>query len=221
MLLSLQRSIASAEEAVSRLRFNKKSPLDHFTVGLFVSLIERASSIHLLLCEKRGTDAKLILRSALEVLVELEILAVNPDHIWNVQHDFCKKQILILEMAECGNPYLAEIKSSPDLERHRQVWKMKLNETIEKGGKSLKVELKFAMAGRKYDYDALYRNFSHSAHASYAGIIDEVFEVDPEKDDFEISLYSVSPEHALENIAVTASVCVDDAIKAVSRYLGR
>lgn len=221
MLLNLQAKIASAEETASHIRFEKTSSFDHFSVGLFVAVVERASAVRLLLEAGHCNEAKLILRSALELLVEIELLASDRTHIWNVQFEFCKKQLLLLNKAEAGNPYLYEIKLNFDLSEQRALWENKLEQIKNEGGKSVKVEKRFALTGRQAEYDALYRSFSQSVHASYSGIINDVFAVDQLKSDFEVSLYEPQSEEAVDLIADTMSACLDAAEKAISPYVKR
>jgi hypothetical protein len=208
VLVALQKEIALCEELVARIRFDKNSFAQHYKVGLFVTGIQKANAIFLLLKHGAIAESRQLLRSSLEISIELELLKQDKDHIWNAQVSFAKEQLKTLSYARMGNPFLHEIARKMNIAEQEAIWKKKLADAKQMGGKHLRVSDKFYRLKRSHEYEALYASLSKSVHSSYSGVIHDAFEVDQENGTFDVALYSEPSLESVELVAQTACGCL-------------
>jgi hypothetical protein len=216
LLIPLQREISLCEDAAAKIRFDKNSFAQHYRVGLFVTGIHKANAVYALLQYESAAEARQILRSSLEILVELELFAQDETHKWNAQVAFAREQLKTLRYAKEGNPNLAEISSKMNIKEQEATWTEKLEQAKQMGGKELTVSEKFRLLKRHHEYEALYASLSKSVHSSYAGVIHDAFDVDHENGRFDVALYPKPSEETVTMIIETACVCLSGARKTVS-----
>lgn len=204
-LLLLQREIAICEEHVREIQFDKRSISQHYRIGLFVTAIQNANAIFLLLTHGMTAESRQILRALLETSIELELLKQDTGHIWNAQVAFAKDQLKTLKYAKSGNPLLSEISSKINISEHESIWERQLQQAKQMGGKALRIYEKFNRLKRSHEYEALYASLSTSVHSSYAGVIHDAFEVDSINDTFDVALYSEPSVDTVELLSATAA----------------
>jgi hypothetical protein len=214
-LVQLQKEIVLCEELVSKIRFDKNSFAQHYKVGLFVTGIQKSNAIFLLLHHGAIAESRQLLRSLLEISIELELLNQDKDHKWNAQVSFAKDQLKTLGYAKMGNPFLHEIACKMNIAEQEAIWKKKLEDAKQMGGKDLRVSEKFQRLKRSHEYEALYASLSKSVHSSYAGVIHDAFEVDQENGTFDVALYTEPSADSIELIAQTTCGCLSMAREAV------
>lgn len=220
VLSQLQKEIASCEDLASIIRFDKNSFDQHYKVGLFVTGIQKSNAIFLLLQHGAIAEARQLLRSLLEISIELELLNQDKNHKWNAQVSFAIDQLKTLRYAKMGNPFLHEIACKMNIAEQEAIWKNKLEEAKQMGGKDLRISDKFNRIKRSHEYEALYASLSKSVHSSYAGIIHDAFEVDQENGSFDITLYSEPSVESTELIAQTTCGCLSMVRDAVGDLAG-
>ena len=188
-IAKLDEAVARGEAACAAFHFNRDLFFHQLIVGYTLWIVESASSVAVLLKHDRVSDSKTLLRAMLECYVDLDLLKQDRAHIWNIQFDFCTRIIRQLEQAKSGNPFAAAIAEKIDTVAEMTEWQRKKAKVYALGGRSINTEQKFTRLGLKNDYEVVYRSLSQSAHSTFAGIVARSFEIDPKKQDFQITLY--------------------------------
>lgn len=155
----------------------------------------------------------------IECWVELELLNVDADHIWNIQFDFCKHVLMQLEEAQRGNPIAAEIAKKPAMMSAIGEWKQKKENCYNKGGRSLKVENKFNKLKLSDEYEMIYRSLSQSVHSTFAGVVARSFKVDFVDDTYEAILYRQLEPESVDVIIDTSINLIDRCIDLSAKLL--
>jgi hypothetical protein len=212
----IDQAIKLSIEAARLIKFNKDSLYDQVRVSYFLTLIEQAHAIAILVSEGHAIDANILLRSMLETFVDLRVLLDDRQHIYNIQYDFLRNQIKQLEIAEAGNKYAGEVAIKLDTKKELAEAKKKFLDIQLAGGKRISIEKKFNKAGLKDEYEAIYRSLCSHTHPSYSGIIDRHFRINKVTNELEVCLFQEAERISIDVICHTSSSILNEATKMLT-----
>lgn len=157
--------------AADTLSFNLRDSASFAAIALYCSLLEAGWSCLALLEKKLGYHAYPLLRSVLEVSVEIDCLLDNPDHANNIELANSLERQKMFSRASSGNPYLASIGKMDNLAEKIIETDAEIKALRSKGAKKLSTETKFHKVGRQVDYDGLWRMLGNDVHGNLNALI--------------------------------------------------
>ncbi|MCI2400379.1 DUF5677 domain-containing protein [Aliiroseovarius subalbicans] len=217
-LPDVEGRILGAIDQLQNTKFDKQKFRHQIFVGLSASLLERCHAVVFLLKNGKGFDAKIILRSALEHLVELRNLCDFPDYHLHLQASFLRGIRTQLREATKGNPFFARIASELPIEDEIASTDKKMKEVEEMGGKALSITDKFNRTGMTHEYESVYRSLSLQVHPSYSGIIERHFDIDPSTGDFTVRGFQMPRDDGIAVLTDTTGQLVDHVVELLTRY---
>ena len=187
-----------------RIVFDKTVPLDLHRMSLYGSLIEFVGGICTLLEKQATIGVSSLLRSFLEAYVDLENLLQDPGYVKNMEASNSAEWLKILKAAKAGgNPYLAGIEASPDLDEQIRKHETSIQNLKKEGRSVLNVFERFRNAKMEEEYRSLYNMLSSDAHSNMRALMGR--HVEPTTKDFEVVYYKDIPLESFLYIVDTAS----------------
>lgn len=218
-LSDLTRTLEQCVSVIQEARVNK----DHFPTLLiasfFLTIIEQGYSIEVLCRHERYFDAKIILRSSLEHLIEMKLLAAgDPKHSERLKLEFNEHQQRSLNAAKSGNPYAAKIAAKIPIEKELDALAEYKTGIEERGGKKVTSHDRFKDAGFSNEYQVIYSNLSKLAHPTFAGAIERHLVCDDSSDGFSIHCNRMAEPETIDVVIDTATGILSAALDAFTNH---
>lgn len=199
----------------------KHNPYRIRILQMFSTLFDMTKDYILLLERRRFIIVPLILRSAMDTLVDLKLLLSNPDNIYHVEAQRLKRQKEALEY-EMDIDSLATEKSSSDrdqslFERHEALAR-DLEDLKVKGYAPLSERAKFEKAGMVDLYRTYFLAFSMESHNN-AAALDSRHLVRDEKGDLLVLFDRVGTDNDFEMWTSLVAIFYVEATRVVSNLL--
>lgn len=218
-LNDLSQKLSQCVSAVEVARVNK----DHFPTLLitsfFLTIIEQGWSIEVLCRNERYFDAKIILRSSLEHLIEMKLLAAgDPKYAERLKLEFNQHQQKSLNAAKSGNPYAAKIAAKIPIGTELDSLAEYMTGIEERGGKKITSHDRFKDAGFPNEYQVLYSDLSKLAHPTFAGAIERHLVLDDTGDGFSIHSNQMAEPETIDVVIDTAIGILSSALEAFTNH---
>ena len=209
-----ERLVPLAESIV----FDKTATVDLHRLSLYGSLIEFAGGICTLLENQANIGVTSLLRSFIESYVELENLIRDPDYVKNMESSYSAEWLKVLKAAKAGgNPYLAGVAKSLDLDDQIEKHEGRLQELRKCGRPVLSIFAKFKAAGMEEEYRSLYNMLSSDAHSNMRALLGR--HVEASGDDFDVVYYKdISLKACIYVLDTTAGLLVGISMKIHAQY---
>ena len=177
----------SNEKAVL-FKFESRSKLAAYSMGIYCTLIELSESFSKLVESQCYSGSLSVYRTFLENHVDLQNLVNNEHYVNQLDYDNCRQKKRNLEAAQNDNPYLKSIKKYAI----DALPKLDIEIAELKGNPDFKVlstiKSKFQLAGMDKEYSGLYPLLSAESHCSLEAIFSRHFEKCTESDEVKISI---------------------------------
>jgi len=210
-LSDLAQKLSQCVLAVEDARVNKGYFPILLITSFFLTIIEQGWSIEVLCRNERYFDAKIILRSSLEHLIEMKLLAAgDPKHTERLKLEYNQHLTKSLSDAKAGNPYASKIAEKIELDTELDTELEALAEykkgIEERGGKKINSHDRFKAAGFSNEYQVMYSDLSKLAHPTFAGVIERNLVLDDSTSGFTIHCNRLAE---IETIDVTIGTAID------------
>jgi Family of unknown function (DUF5677) len=212
-LTDVNRVADECEEIASRMKFDRNNSYHLLLVGAFLSLVERARAIAVLIEHGMTSDARTILRALLETGVEIIYLCDDKEREFNSQFNFVKSMLIRLREAKRGNKYYSGFSATIDIDAEIKKWERKKKEVVDAGGKQVGIEDKFKVIGWSDEYEAIYRSHSDAIHPSFAGMIDRSFRIVNNDEGHQIVLYKEAEPETMNVICHTTCRILTNSVE--------
>lgn len=192
-MLELLRELHNQSQAsLAAARFDQANQQHRLVVSLHARIIELADSAIFLISDRRWTGVDILLRSALEALVDLINLANDPSYIAEMQancdYSFCK----LIGGAAGENAFLQAVRNKPHVieiyQRHKAGWEQWQRENQTRQPPSIRS--KFERAGFLDVYVSVYNSLSSEGHNNIRTLIERHVSVHSDETDFEIQIFA-------------------------------
>ena len=186
----LSDAVTFSNEKAVLFKFEKKSKLAAYSVGIYCTLVELSESFWYLMDSQKFTGSLSIYRTFLENYVELKNLNKNQNYTDQLDYDNCRQEHKKLKSAKRGNLYLNSIAKYADSKLPKL--KKDMN-AIKKHSVAPILDYisdKFKVAGMNEEYTGLYPSLCAESHCSLEAIFTRHFEIEPETQKVKIVINS-------------------------------
>lgn len=208
-VLEFLKEIHDKFQAYSQnLMFDKAHPLHRNVIALYGSILEMTGSNILLANNKLVTGIPILLKSILEAYVDLTNLIKNPQYGYNLEINYLKQWLEILNEAKTGkNEYLQSLTDEPSLDETIAKWNRDKKKLENNGHSSLKISQKFMRAGLEKEYRSMYNSLCSDSHNNLRALVSRHIEI--EDGDFSMVFYkSYTPEDSAVYIGTNAELLI-------------
>lgn len=186
----LKEAIDFSTEKVVLFKFNSKSELAAYSMGIYCTLIELSDSFLTLVDNQKYTGSLSIYRCFLENYVDLNNLKIDPCYVNQLNYDSYRQDQRILKGAIKNNPYLKSISNnaedilpliSVEIDNLKKNKDYKICESIKE---------KFVRSNMEDEYEGIYPTLSAESHCSIDAIIHRHFSINSMTGSMDISINS-------------------------------
>lgn len=146
--------------------------------SLYLSILENASAINVLIDVKKGRQGFPLLRAMWEASLDIELLVQNDDHMNNMWFAHTKFWLKQIQVGASGNPFVESLGALPDANDHLSKLEAELEKLRSKGGRELPISRKCELLGRTAEYQTVYAMLSNYGHNNLQALMSQHFELD-------------------------------------------
>ncbi|MEO5322843.1 DUF5677 domain-containing protein [Mesorhizobium sp. CC13] len=202
---------------LATVKFDKRDQQDRLIMSLYMSMIEQAGSIILLIEKLKEAGVSAIFRSMLEAYVDLKNLANDSGYVGHLNAKYHEQWLkLMKEGHDNNNAFLAGLKDVPEFEKRMKSEREKLEALKASGRGPLTIFDKFKKAGVENVYRSYYNMLCADAHNDVRALVDRHLEVNG--DDFEVVGYREVTLPDFEPILDSAAGSLMEATDVVHAY---
>lgn len=218
-LAQINQCLEIVEQSIAEVQVPRHGVVGRVALGLLVAVLERAEIIVAALKAEGVSSAFLLVRSQLELTVDLVNLEKDAAYLDVLRKkDLLTKKRFLEYATEAGaeQTIFRRLANDPDLSSNLQKVNSEIRTLEPRTGNELSTKLKarFEKAGMEEDYKGKYTYFSTYAHGEASAIFDAYFEQE------NMDLYFIKKKRPAESdlamIVDTAAFCLARSIHSVN-----
>jgi len=219
VLDELSEAVQKAIDLGTSVRLDDENLQDQTVVSLFLAIVEMGESVLILGKHDKIPDAKILVRSMLEAVLQLIAAKTIEDFPKRLLMEYAKKEKQRFEAAESGNAYFDGVYTPTQIKAQISGLENHIAKLESEGAKGpYKIDQLAEKLGDHEIYDGLYRPLSAVVHSSYASFFQRNINVDANTSDFEFVGFQLPTIAALEATIFQATVWVRRAYDEMNAY---
>lgn len=164
---SISRALSRLLDLTDELKFNREDPQQLAAICLFARMLELAIGVSSLAECRAPAGIPVLVRAILEAYASFLNVVKSAEHTDHLLARCLHEKIRVIKASLKGgeaNPLLADLASDGDARAVLTEFERLLSEVRQRGGRTLKVQESFELAGLKSEYESLYWLLSLDSH---------------------------------------------------------